>query len=392
MIHLALIRLAAQGTIAMQFKHYFKSRQGEMVNLLKKIVSLESPSSDKNAVDKCSTFLAKEFQRYGAKITRYPFKDMGDLHLAEYPRLKPKERKEQILILTHIDTVWPVGKIKEMPFYISGTKVFGPGVLDMKAGLVMAISSLRAIHELNIEPPNKIAVFMNSAEEVGSEAANEMIHKLAKRSICVLCLEPSLPGGALKNERKGRLVIRLDIKGKSAHAGNPDEGINAVEELMAQLKSAQRLKSKAITVNIGIINGGERVNIVPDRASAYLDIRFWNSTQKIKVIDSLKQLQPTIRGAKVKYSVESYLPPLEKSKASNRLFSRISEIASSMNMQLEAGKSGGGSDASIAANTGVATLDGLGPDGSGIHAEDEHLYLPSLIERTALLTEMLCQL
>jgi glutamate carboxypeptidase len=376
----------------MEFKHYFKSRQGEMVNLLKKIVNLESPSSDKNAVDKCSSFLAKEFQKSGAKVTRYPFKDLGDLHLVEYPRLKPKERKEQILILTHIDTVWPVGKIKNMPFYISGNKLFGPGALDMKAGLVMAISSLKAIHELNIEPQKKIAVFMNSAEEVGSEIANEMIQKLAKRSSCVLCLEPSLPGGAMKNQRKGRLVIRLDTKGKSAHAGNPDEGINAVEELMAQLHVAQKLESKAITVNTGIIMGGERVNIVPDSASAHLDIRFWNSTQKNKIINSFKQLQPTLQGAKVKYSVESYLPPLEKTKTSDRLFARITDIASSMNIQLEAGKSGGGSDASIAANTGVATLDGLGPDGAGIHAENEHLLLSSLIERTALLTELLCQL
>jgi glutamate carboxypeptidase len=301
-------------------------------------------------------------------------------------------RKEQILILTHTDTVWPVDKIKEMPFYISGNKVFGPGVLDMKAGLVMAVSSLRAIHDLNIEPEKRIAVFINSAEEVGSEVANEMIQKLAKRSCCVLCLEPSLPGGALKNQRKGRLVIRLETKGKSAHAGNPDEGISAVEELMAQLRVAQRLKSKSITVNTGIIKGGERVNIVPDSASAYLDIRFWNSTQKAKVINSLKELRPTLRGAKVKYTVESYLPPLEKTKASDKLFARVSDIASGMKINLEAGKSGGGSDASIAANTGVATLDGLGPDGAGIHAEGEHLLLPSLIERTALLTELLCQL
>lgn len=376
----------------MKFQHYFKSRQGEIVNLLKKIVSLESPSSDKNAVDKCSAFIAKEFQKSGMKTTRFPQKDIGDLYLAEYPHRKPKERREQILILTHIDTVWPVGKIKEMPFYISGNKVFGPGVLDMKAGLVMAITSLKAIHDLNIEPQKRIAVFVNSSEEVGSEVADEMIQKLAKRSSCVLCLEPCLPGGALKNQRKGRLVVQLNIKGKSAHAGNPDEGINAIEELMAQLKVLQRLKSKAVTVNIGIIKGGERINIVPESASGYLDIRFWNSAQKTKILYSLKQLQPTVRGAKVKHVVKSYLPPLEKSKSSDRLFSQVADIASSMNIQLKAGKSGGGSDASIAANTGVATLDGLGPDGAGIHAEDEHLLLPSLIERTALLTELICQL
>ncbi|MGD9345559.1 MAG: M20 family metallopeptidase [Candidatus Aminicenantes bacterium] len=376
----------------MKYKHYFKSRKGEMVNLLKKIASLESPSSDKSAVDKCSNYLAKEFQKYGAKTTRYPFRDIGDLFLAEYPRLKTRERKEQILVLTHVDTVWPVGKLEEMPFYISGDKVFGPGVLDMKAGLVMAISSIRAIHELNIEPQKKIAIFMNSAEEVGSEAANEMIQKLAKRSSCVLCLEPSLPGGALKNQRKGRFVIKLSARGKSSHAGHPEEGVNAIEELMVQLRTIRRIKSEAISVNIGIIKGGDRVNIVPESASAYLDIRFWNSTQRTKILDSFKLLQPKLKGAKIKYSVESFLPPLEKTQASDRLFTRVKDIASSMNIHLEAGKTGGGSDASIAANTGVATLDGLGPDGAGIHAENEHLLLSSLIERTALFTELLCQL
>jgi glutamate carboxypeptidase len=376
----------------MEFKRYFKSRQGEMVNLLKAIVSLESPSSDKSAVDKCSSFVAKEFQKAGAKVTRYPYKDMGDLYLAEYPRLKPKKRRDQILVLTHIDTVWPVGKIKDMPFYVSGNKVFGPGVLDMKAGLLMAIFALKTLHELNIDPPKKIAVLMNSAEEIGSEVANEMIQKLAKRSSCILCLEPSLPGGALKNQRKGRLVIRLETKGKAAHAGHPEEGTNAVEELLAQLRTILRLKSKSITVNTGLIKGGDRVNIVPDEACAHLDIRFWNSTQKAKVIDTFKQLQPTLRGSKVKYFVESYLPPMEITKTSDKLFIQVKNIASALNIQLEAGKTGGGSDASIAANTGVATLDGLGPDGSGIHAEEEHLLLPSLIERTALLTELLCQL
>lgn len=376
----------------MEFRRYFKSRQGEMVNLLKTIVSLESPSSDKIAVDKCSSVVAKEFQKAGAKITRYPVKEMGDFYLMEYPRFKPKERKDQLLILTHIDTVWPVGKIKDMPFYISGDKVFGPGVLDMKAGLVMSIFSLKAFHELNIVPPKKIAVFMNSAEEVGSEAANIMIQKLAKRSSCVLCLEPSLPGGALKRQRKGRLVIRLEIKGRSAHAGTPREGINAVDELMAQLRIIHRLRSKSITVNTGLIKGGERVNIVPDNACAYLDIRFWNSTQKTKILDSFKHLQPTLHGAKVKYLVEAYHPPMEITKTSDRLFAQVKDIASVLDMPLAAGKTGGGSDASIAANTGVATLDGLGPDGAGIHAENEHLLLPSLIDRTALLTELLRQL
>ncbi len=378
----------------MEFRHYFKSRQGEMVNLLKSLVHLESPSSDKKAVDKCSDFLIGEFKKTGAKITRFPQKKIGDLYTIHYPAPKPKSRQDQILVLTHIDTVWPVGKIKSMPFYLSGNKIFGPGVLDMKAGLVMAISALKTFHELNIKPEKTIVVFINSAEEIGAPASEEIIRKLAKSSEFVLCLEPSLPGGKLKAQRKGRMVVRLDVTGKSAHAGTPEKGINAIEELMEQLRGLQKLRRlKGTTMNIGSISGGEKVNIVAEQASATLDIRFWTSTHKQKILDSLKQSDSFTPGAKIRFSIESSTPPMEKTEPSQALFSRIQDIAASaFKMSLETGKTGGGSDASIASGLGVATIDGLGPDGDGIHAENEHLLLPSLVQRTALLTELLRQL
>ena len=262
----------------------------------------------------------------------------------------------------------------------------------MKAGFVMAIFALRALSELNITPNKKISLFINSAEEIGSDAANAMIAKLAKRSSAVLCLEPALPGGALKAERKGRMEVLLKTTGKAAHAGTPEEGISAVEELLYQLRQMKKIRTTATSMNIGIINGGERVNIIPAEASAHLDIRFWKNIQKDKVIRCLKDLQPSIKGAKVKYSVESYLPPMEKTKASEKLLRQVTDIASTMKITLEAGRTGGGSDASVASNMGIATLDGLGPDGEGIHSENEHLLIPSLIERTALLTELFCRL
>lgn len=376
----------------MEFKHYYKSRQGEMVNLLKKLVVLESPSLDKDAVDKCSSFVVTQFKKARAKITTYPQKKTGDFHLVEFPLKESKEAIGRLAILTHIDTVWPKGKIKDMPFYVSGNKVFGPGVLDMKAGFVMAIFALRALNELNITPQKKISIFINSAEEIGSDAANEMIAKLAKRSSAVLCLEPALPGGALKVERKGRMEVCLKTLGKAAHAGTPEEGVNAVEELLYQLRQVQKIRTKTTSMNIGIIKGGERVNIIPAEAAAHLDVRFWKSIHRDRVIRYLKDLQPSIKGATVKYSVESYLPPMEKTKASEKLLNQVTDIASAMKISLESGRTGGGSDASIAANMGVPTLDGLGPDGEGIHAENEHLMIPSLIERTALLTELFCQL
>ncbi len=376
----------------MDFNYYFKSRQGEMVSLLKDLVQRESPSSDKKAVDACSSYLAEKFKKIGAKITRFPQKKIGDFHLIEFPAKPDKRREGQILVLTHIDTVWPVGKIHHMPFYVAGDKVFGPGALDMKAGLVLAFYSLKTMNELNLRPSKNIAVFINTAEEIGCEESYQIIRTLAKKSSCVLCLEPALPGGALKTRRKGRLVIRLEAQGKSAHGGTPEKGVNAIEELVSQLRKINRMKSKDISVNVGLVGGGEKANVVPDRAWVVLDIRFWNTLQKERIIRNFKNLSPVLRGAKLKFSVESLTPPMEKTKPSTNLLLDAKNIAMGLNMTLEAGRTGGGSDASIASGLGIATLDGLGPDGEGIHSENEHVLLSSLVRRAALLTEMLRQL
>lgn len=376
----------------MNFYHYYKSRKGEMINLLKEIVHLESPSTDKKAVNACSAFVMGEFKKAGARISQFPQKKIGTLYVAEYPSPVPKSVSEQILLLLHVDTVWPVGKVHKMPFYVSEDKVFGPGVLDMKASIVMTLSSMKALSELNTLPKKKIVVFLNSAEEIGNEAAYEVIKSLCKKSDYVLCLEPSLPGGGLKMQRKGRLVIRLESKGKAAHAGTPNKGVNAIEELMHQLRRVKELEKEETTVNIGLIEGGEKPNIVAKEARAILDVRFWKNENKEKFTASLKKMKPVLKGAQVRFTTESLTPPMEKSGASSELFSRVKKIASSLDLNLTAGKTGGGSDASVASSMGVPTLDGLGPDGRGIHAENEHLLLPSLIERTALLTEILIQL
>lgn len=376
----------------MDFNLYFKSRQGEMVNLLKNIVSRESPSQDKKAVDACSSYVAGEFRKIGAKVTRFPQKQTGDLTLFEYPIAPRTQTEGQILILTHIDTVWPVGKIVKMPFYVSGNKVYGPGVLDMKAGLVMSVFVFKALHQLGIRPRRRIAVFMNSAEETGSAASYETICALAKKSTFVLCLEPAMPGGALKTQRKGRLVIRLEIKGRAAHAGTPEKGINAIEEMIVQLQRLKRRAGGGTTISVNQVGGGEKANVIAESSWSVIDTRFWTTRQKDKIISALRQITPVRSGAKIRFHTESLTPPMEKTKASAELFRRAKEIAASLEINLEEGKTGGGSDASIASSAGVPTLDGLGPDGDGIHAEHEHLILPSFIQRTALLTELLCQL
>ena len=373
----------------MDFRLYFRSRQGEMVHLLKQIAALESPTDDKKAVDACAAFTAKEFKKVGCKVTSYPQKDIGDLTVAEFAPGRTKDADDEILVLTHIDTVWPVGKIARMPFYVQGPRLHGPGVLDMKAGLVMVLSALRALHGLNVKPQKRITVFVNSAEETGSGAADELIRKLARRSSVVLCLEPALPGGALKLERKGRLVVRLEVHGRSAHGGSPEKGVSAVEELVAQIAKLKRLRTGETTVNVGLIGGGEKANVVAESAWATLDIRFWKAADRERVLRILRESVPVLRGARIKVTVESSTPPMEKTKASEKLFVRAQGIAEGLGIALKAGKTGGGSDASIAAGLGVPTLDGLGPDGDGLHAEHEHLIITSFVERTALLTELL---
>ncbi len=376
----------------MDYRLYFRSRQGEMIHLLKQVTALESPTDDKKAVDACTAFLAKEFKRIGGKVTTLPQKDIGDLTVVEYAPGRAKDADDEVLVLTHVDTVWPVGKIAKMPFYVSGDKLYGPGVLDMKAGLVMLVFALATLRNLNLKPRKRINVFINSAEETGYPTANEAIRRMAKKASHVLCLEPALPGGALKLERKGRLVVRLDARGRAAHGGTPEKGVNAIEELAAQLQHVKRLRTGETTINIGLVGGGEKVNIVADHAWAVLDIRFWKVRDREKILSALKNLKPVLRSSRLKCSVESMTPPMEKTKASLRLFEEAREIAASLGLSLKGGKSGGGSDASIAAGLGIPALDGLGPDGDGLHAENEHLLISSFVERTALLTRLLAGL
>jgi len=181
----------------------------------------------------------------------------------------------------------------------------------------------------------------------------------------------------------------MDVHGRSAHGGTPEKGVSAVEELVAQIAKFKRLRAGETTVNVGLIGGGEKANVVAESAWATLDVRFWKSADRDRVLKILREAVPTLRGARIKITVESTTPPMEKTKASEKLFLRAQGIAAGLGIALKGGKTGGGSDASIAAGLGVPTLDGLGPDGDGLHAEHEHLLLPSLIERTALLTELL---
>lgn len=262
----------------------------------------------------------------------------------------------------------------------------------MKAGLTMAFCALQAICENNLQPKRTIRLIVNSAEEIGNTDAHTFIREQSKQGGMVLCLEPAIPGGALKVKRKGRLVVKLWTTGRAAHAGSPEKGINAIQELLVQLMRVKKLETGGITVTPGLIGGGEKPNVIPEKAWAVLDIRFWGSEDDKNIRIFLKKLTPHNRKADISFCLESSTPPMEFTPSSRRLFKKIQHIASDLGLSLEPGETGGGSDASIASSLNIPTIDGLGPDGNGIHAQNEHVILTSLIERTALLFKLLLNL
>ena len=371
---------------------YFQKQKKEILAFLKDIVLLESPSQDKKYTDKCSQFILKKFSNLDITCQRRPQKQIGDLYIMSYPAANNKKGFLPLLVLTHVDTVWPVGKIKDMPIRIKGDKFFGPGALDMKAGIVMTYFALKALSDLRIENKRDILFLINSAEEIGHESATRIIKELSETASLGLCLEPALPGGILKLQRKGRLVLRLTACGKAAHAGSPEKGINAIDELIFQLNNLKTVENDEVTLNIGKIQGGAQINMVPDKADAFIDIRFWNNIQRQTIINQITRLKPTQTGAHIEYHIEKINPPMEKTERSIKLLDKITRIASPLGIKIEAGRTGGSSDGATAADFGLPVIDGLGPDGDGIHAENEHVLIPSLIERTALLTELLCRL
>lgn len=370
---------------------FFKKRQDGIIAFLKELVLRESPSSDKKAVDACSRYFKEALKEFPLKTRRIIQKHIGDLYHFELSGTA-RPSPPPILILTHIDTVWPVGKLQDMPFRVEGDKIYGPGVLDMKSGLTMAFSVFQAMFEQNLRPRRTIRLLVNSAEETGDRQAHAVIREESKRAGYVLCLEPAVPGGALKVRRKGRLVIRLKTAGREAHAGSPEKGVNAIEELVLQLERILKLRTGGISVSPGIIGGGEKTNVVPGKAWALLDIRFWESRQERDILEFFQNLSPAHKEAGVFFSVESSTPPMEFTPLSRRLFEKAENIASGLGISLIPGETGGGSDASIASALGIPAIDGLGPDGEGIHAVNEHVLLPSLIERTALLLRLLLEL
>jgi glutamate carboxypeptidase len=291
-----------------------------------------------------------------------------------------------VLLLGHLDTVWPVGELERQPLRRDGNLLYGPGVYDMKAGLAIGLLAVRALLEQG-SLPGTIVVLVTSDEETGSRTSRRVIEDEARRSQAVLVLEPALPGGAVKTRRKGCGEFRLAVRGRAAHAGiEPERGASATLELAHQILAIQHLQDPAAdtTVNIGVVRGGSRPNVVAAEAEAVIDVRVASRTEELRLAAALHNLRPVVPGTLLEISGGFDRPPLERTPEIGRLFNLAGEVASALGRQLEEGGTGGGSDGNFTAALGVPTLDGLGAIGSGAHAFGEHIDVSEIAWRAAL--------
>lgn len=376
-------------------KAHLARMQADMVRALQSLVERESPSDDKPRLDALAHFLQGRFGALGAEATVLPQVETGDQLRVVFPRQSGSWAAPPALLLCHMDTVWPAGTLALRPFRVEEGRAYGPGAYDMKAGIVAAEFALRAVTELGLRLPRPVLLLLNADEEIGSGASRPLIEELARRSQYVFVLEPPLASGALKTARKGVGRFVVEIVGRAAHAGvEPEKGISAVLELAHQIVSLQGLADagQGTTINVGVVHGGTRSNVVAAHAEAQVDVRVWSMDEAARVAAAIKGLEPQGTGIQLRVRGGFGRPPMERTTASTVLFRRAQEIGRYMGLDLTEASTGGGSDANFTAALGIPTLDGLGVAGDGGHADHEHVLVESLPERAALLAALLVNL
>ena len=361
----------------------------DLVELIESLVKLESPSTDKAAVDRCGAELEKRLRALGADIDFLRRTDRGD-HI----RARIQGTGKPVLLLGHFDTVWPVGTLERMPVRRDGSRLHGPGTFDMKAGIGIAALAIRALRATG-EPHPPLVMLWTTDEEIGSGTSREAIEAEARQAAAVLVLEPALPNGGLKTARKGCGEFELIVTGRAAHAGvDPGKGASAIHELAAQITEIERLQdlTRGLSVNVGVISGGSRPNVVAEEARAVIDIRAPTNADAAQIEASIRALQPRRSGTRLTIRGGFERPPLERTPAVAHLFSLARDVASSLGRELTEGSTGGGSDGNFTAALGVPTLDGLGPIGDGAHAAHEHVDVTALPWRAALVAGLIGRL
>lgn len=369
---------------------FCQSHQRWLLELIETLVGLESPTDDKRLVDTCGATLALRLTELGARVTRVVSATTGDHLRAEFGT-----GSRQVLLLGHFDTVWPAGQIERMPCELRDGQLYGPGTLDMKAGLALATLATRALFTL--APPAEVRVVMlwTTDEETGSGTSRALVETEALRSDAVLVFEPALPGGTLKTSRKGCGEFEIVVRGVPAHAGvDPGKGVSAIRELARQVLAVEAFQdlSEGVSVNVGVIEGGTRPNVVAEEARAIVDARAPTREAAQRIEALMRALTPHLPGAVIQVHGGFGRPPMERTEGVARLFAIAKEVAATLGQSLTEGGTGGGSDGNFCAALGVPTLDGLGALGDGAHALHEHVLVDALVPRAALIAGLLARL
>lgn len=367
-----------------------RGQRGEMEAELRRIAELESPTLEPARQEPVFDRLAEGLALAGLETRRYEGDASGGVMLA-VPRRRERGRPYQLL-LGHTDTVWPVGTLEEMPVVVEDGKMRGPGVFDMKGGLVQMIFALRALHDLGLRPEVTPVVFVNSDEEETSAESLRHVERLARPADRALVLEPGLgPSGKLKNARKGTGRFRITISGERAHAGlEPEGGASAVLALSRVVEQLHDVSDpeRGATLNVGLVEGGQRANVVAPESEARVDARTTSAEDAEWLRAKLRELETGVPGTELTVEGGFNRPPMEPTEGNDALWRAARALGRRLGLDLEVGTSGGASDGNNAAQY-VPTLDGLGAVGGGSHAPDEHVVLDAMPERSALLAAML---
>ncbi|UOF92092.1 M20 family metallopeptidase [Fodinisporobacter ferrooxydans] len=365
---------------------YFEEQRVTILSELQRYVEFESPSHEKEAVDRLGSYIARQFSALGCEVAAIPQTGYGNQLRMEYG-----SGDRQLMILGHFDTVKEIGTLVKEPWKIENGKAFGPGIFDMKAGIVFSYFALKAIVENGLSLNKKLVFFWNTDEEVGSPSSRRWIEEEARKSDYVLVVEPTGPNGAAKTSRKGGGDFIIRAYGKAAHAGNDHaKGINALEELAHHILEIQSWTDYAegTTLSVGTAHGGTATNVVPEFAEACVDVRISKKSEAERITAQMQNLQPVLQGAALEIDGEISILPLERTPDSERLFAHAKQQAALEELQLTEANAGGTSDGNFAAAVGTPTLDGLGPVGDGAHASHEHIVIGAIPQRIALLLRL----
>jgi glutamate carboxypeptidase len=383
-------RLQRSDNVWRERLRYFEGRQAALVETIRELVEIESPSDNKPAADRMGRFLAEKFEAIGGRARLHHAEDCGDNLQVCFPG---HEKVRPVLLLGHFDTVYPLGTLQTMPCRVADGRLYGPGALDMKSGIALMLYVIEALQAWHGGLPRPVSVFLVSDEEVGSHSSREMTESLARKSAAVLVMEPAAGArGAVKTARKGVGEYTLTVQGVAGHAGlDAGRGHSAIVELARQIITLTKLNDweRGISVNAGVIRGGTRTNVIAAEAKAEIDVRIKLARQAATVDRRLRSLKAFDKRCKLRIEGGINRMPMERDAGVAALYKKAAAIAKQIDWKLEEAAVGGASDGNYTAGLGVPTLDGLGGVGAGAHAAHEHVVIAELPRRALLLAGMI---